>query len=30
MASKGGPTVMGTDGTDFAHRQRVATHYLLR
>lgn len=29
MASRGGPMVMGTDGTDFGHRQRVATHYLL-
>ncbi|XP_018021196.1 protein jagunal isoform X2 [Hyalella azteca] len=27
MASKRGPTVEGTDGTDFVHRERVATHY---
>uniref|UniRef100_A0A1B6GXM1 Protein jagunal n=1 Tax=Cuerna arida TaxID=1464854 RepID=A0A1B6GXM1_9HEMI len=27
MASKGGPMVLGTDGTDFAHRQRVAAQY---
>jgi len=27
MASKGGPMVIGTDGTDFAHRQRVAAQY---
>jgi len=26
MASRG-PTVLGTDGTDFMHRQRVASHY---
>ncbi|XP_071445587.1 protein jagunal isoform X1 [Hetaerina americana] len=27
MASKGGPVIMGTDGTDFEHRQRVAAQY---
>ncbi|XP_026468222.1 protein jagunal-like [Ctenocephalides felis] len=27
MASKGGPMVLGTDGTDFLHRQRVAAQY---
>ncbi|XP_059485701.1 protein jagunal [Neocloeon triangulifer] len=27
MASRGGPMVAGTDGSDFAHRQRVAAHY---
>ncbi|PNF36763.1 hypothetical protein B7P43_G11572 [Cryptotermes secundus] len=27
MASKGGPIALGTDGTDFAHRQRVAAQY---
>uniref|UniRef100_A0A182K732 DUF1989 domain-containing protein n=1 Tax=Anopheles christyi TaxID=43041 RepID=A0A182K732_9DIPT len=27
MASRGGPMVLGTDGTDFEHRQRVAAHY---
>lgn len=30
MASKGGPVVPGTDGTDFAHRQRVAAQYQIR
>ncbi|ODN06375.1 Protein jagunal [Orchesella cincta] len=29
MASRGGPTVEGTDGTDFMHRQRVASQYQL-
>ncbi|XP_069695953.1 protein jagunal [Periplaneta americana] len=27
MASKGGPIALGTDGTDFSHRQRVAAQY---
>lgn len=27
MASKGGPMILGTDGTDFAHRQRIAAQY---
>ncbi|XP_037080404.1 protein jagunal-like [Pollicipes pollicipes] len=27
MASKNGPTVMGTDGRDFLHRQKVASQY---
>ncbi|KAF4525080.1 hypothetical protein B566_EDAN015959 [Ephemera danica] len=27
MASRGGAMVTGTDGSDFAHRQRVAIHY---
>ncbi|KAG8228971.1 hypothetical protein J437_LFUL009529 [Ladona fulva] len=27
MASKGGAVIMGTDGTDFEHRQRVAAQY---
>jgi len=27
MASRGGPMVAGTDGSDFSHRQRVAAHY---
>lgn len=27
MASRGGPMVIGTDGADFEHRQRVAAHY---
>ncbi|CAH0385359.1 unnamed protein product [Bemisia tabaci] len=27
MASRGGPYVVGTDGADFAHRQRVAAQY---
>lgn len=30
MASKGGPTALGTDGTDFAHRQRIAAQYQIR
>lgn len=30
MASKGGPMVSGSDGTDFAHRQRVAAQYQIR
>ncbi|KAI1301673.1 Protein jagunal [Halotydeus destructor] len=27
MASRNGPIATGTDGTDFLHRQRVASHY---
>uniref|UniRef100_A0A1I7YZE2 Protein jagunal n=1 Tax=Steinernema glaseri TaxID=37863 RepID=A0A1I7YZE2_9BILA len=27
MSSKGGPRAVGTDGNDFKHRQRVASHY---
>ncbi|XP_066954706.1 protein jagunal isoform X1 [Macrobrachium rosenbergii] len=27
MASRDGPMVAGTDGTDFVHRETVATHY---
>ncbi|KAL0276461.1 UNVERIFIED_CONTAM: hypothetical protein PYX00_004029 [Menopon gallinae] len=27
MASRGGPMVAGTDGTDYTHRQTVASHY---
>lgn len=27
MASRNGPTAMGTDGRDFLHRQRVASQY---
>lgn len=27
MASRQGPVVTGTDGTDFSHRETVATHY---
>ena len=27
MASRKGPNVVGTDGSDFQHRERVATHY---
>ena len=30
MASKGGPIALGTDGTDFSHRQRVAAQYQIR
>jgi len=30
MASRKGPTVDGTDGTDFMHREKVATQYKLR
>ncbi|KAK4336951.1 hypothetical protein RND71_043523 [Anisodus tanguticus] len=29
MSSKG-PTILGTDGNDFMHRQTVASHYQLR
>ena len=27
MASRDGPRAVGTDGSDFTHRQRVASHY---
>ena len=27
MASRDGPRASGTDGSDFTHRQRVASHY---
>ncbi|XP_013788704.1 protein jagunal-like [Limulus polyphemus] len=27
MATRGGPWVTGTDGSDFSHRQKVASHY---
>ncbi|XP_068755377.1 protein jagunal homolog 1-A-like [Montipora capricornis] len=27
MASRDGPRAAGTDGSDFAHRQRIASHY---
>lgn len=27
MASRGGPRAEGTDGSDFQHRERVASHY---
>lgn len=27
MASRGGPMVQGSDGSDFLHRETVATHY---
>ncbi|EDO32175.1 predicted protein [Nematostella vectensis] len=27
MASRGGPRASGTDGSDFSHRERVASHY---
>lgn len=30
MASKGGPIVAGTDGTDFSNRQTIATQYRVR
>lgn len=30
MATRGGPMVLGTDGADFEHRQRVAAHYQIR
>lgn len=30
MASRVGPMVIGTDGADFEHRQRVAAHYQIR
>lgn len=29
MSSKG-PTVAGSDGSDFSHRQKVADHYKIR
>ncbi|XP_029100106.1 protein jagunal homolog 1 isoform X1 [Monodon monoceros] len=30
MASRAGPRAAGTDGSDFQHRERVATHYQMR
>lgn len=27
MASRDGPRAVGTDGSDFSHRQRIASHY---
>lgn len=30
MASRGGAIPLGTDGTDYLHRQRVAEHYQKR
>ena len=30
MASKTGPRALGTDGSDFMHRERVASHYKAR
>ena len=30
MASRAGPRAMGTDGSDFQHRERVASHYQMR
>jgi len=30
MAAKGGLIALGTDGTDFAYRQRVAAQYQIR
>lgn len=27
MASRAGPRAVGTDGSDFQHRERVASHY---
>ena len=30
MASRNGPMVAGSDGTDFTHRERVASHYKIR
>ncbi|XP_031572843.1 protein jagunal homolog 1-like isoform X2 [Actinia tenebrosa] len=27
MSSRGGPRAAGTDGSDFTHRERVASHY---
>lgn len=30
MASRGGPRATGTDGSDFQHRERVASHYQMR
>ena len=30
MASRGGQRAAGTDGTDFMHRERIASHYSVR
>lgn len=30
MASRAGPRALGTDGSDFQHRERVASHYQMR
>ena len=30
MSSKGGPRAAGSDGSDFLHRERVASHYKTR
>uniref|UniRef100_A0A3Q3X6H8 Uncharacterized protein n=1 Tax=Mola mola TaxID=94237 RepID=A0A3Q3X6H8_MOLML len=30
MASRAGPRAAGTDGSDFQHRERVASHYQMR
>lgn len=30
MASRDGPMVSGTDGSDFVHRETVAPHYQIR
>uniref|UniRef100_A0A8C2DY39 Protein jagunal homolog 1 n=1 Tax=Cyprinus carpio TaxID=7962 RepID=A0A8C2DY39_CYPCA len=30
MASRSGPRATGTDGSDFQHRERVASHYQMR
>ena len=27
MAGRGGPRAAGTDGSDFTHREKVASHY---
>ena len=27
MSSRSGPRASGTDGSDFSHREKVATHY---
>lgn len=30
MASRAGPRAAGTDGSDFKHREKVASHYQMR
>lgn len=30
MASRAGPRAAGTDGSDYQHRERVASHYQMR
>lgn len=30
MASRAGPRAAGTDGSDYQHREQVASHYQMR